>query len=131
MSQYNWSIVPASEVEISGNTATPDEQQTLIIECRVIANPPATFEWSRDGEVLNDSTISTTNNFTSTDGPTSTSILTVRNVTVNDGGDYVCTAENNLSTSPVSAYFTVNVTGELQLTDHIILIPLAWKFQLP
>jgi hypothetical protein len=102
-----------SEVEISGNTATPDEQQTLIIECRVIANPPATFEWSRDGEVLNDSRISITNNFISTDEPTSTSILTVRNITVKDGGDYVCSAENSLSSSLVSANFTVTVTGEL------------------
>ena len=112
---YYFSLVPASEIEISGNTTTPDEQETFIIECRVVANPPATFEWSRDNEVLNDSRISITNQFTSTDEPTSTSILTIRNITVNDGGDYVCTAENDVSLSPISAYFTVNVTGEVHV----------------
>ena len=102
-----------TEVEISGNTATPDEQQTLIIECRVIANPPATFEWSRDNEILNDSRISITNQFSSTDEPTSTSVLTLRNISTNDGGSYICTAENSLSPNPVSANFTVTVTCRL------------------
>ena len=145
--------VPASAIEISGNTATPDEQQTLIIECRVIANPPAIFEWSRDGETLNDSRVSITYESTSTDEPTSTSILNIRNVTVDDeptstsilnirnvivddeptstsilnirnvtvddGGNYICTAQNSLSSSPVSANFTVTVTGELVVIDYL------------
>lgn len=101
-------------MEISGNTATPDEQQTLIIECNVIANPPATFEWSKGSEKLpNDSRVSITYQFISTDEPTSSSILTIKNVTIDDSGDYICTVENSLSPSPVHANFTVTVTGEL------------------
>ena len=101
-------------MEINGNTATPDEQQTLTIECSVIANPPATFEWSRRSENLpNDSRVSITDHFTLTGIPTSSSVLTIKNVTTDDSGDYICTVENSLSPSPLSANFTVTVTGEL------------------
>ena len=99
------------EIENSGNTATvtPDEQQTLIIECRVIANPPAAFEWSRDDEILNSDSRVSINEFVSTGEPTSTSILTITNVSISDGGNYICSVEN----SSVSANYVVSVTGEL------------------
>ena len=105
-----------SEIHIKVSKKT-EEQQILITECSVVASPPATFEWfrSNDSEIFNDSRVSITYQFTSTDEPTSTSILTIRNVTVDDGGDYICTAENSLTPSPVSASVAVNVTGE-----HII-----------
>ena len=115
---YYLFAVPVNAVEVSGNTATPCELQTLIIECSVTAYPPATFEWigSRGGEILNNSRVSinTSNEFTSTAEPTSTSILTIKNVTVADDGDYICIAINNVSSTPVFSSFTVTVIGELK-----------------
>ena len=107
-------IVPANEVEIIGNTNTPDEQQTLVIECSVIANPPAMIHWSKGNESLhNNSRISITYQFNSDDEPISTSTLTIKNTTTDDGGDYFCSVENSLSLNPVLANFSVFVTGEL------------------
>ena len=106
--------VPVTEVEIRGNTNTPDEQQTLTLECIVIANPLATIQWSKENQSLhNSSRISITYQFNSVEEPTSTSTLTVREITSEDDGDYICTANNSLSQEHISANFTVFVTGDL------------------
>ena len=101
-------------MEIRGNTNTPDEQQTLVLQCSVIANPPARIHWSKDNEPLyNNSRISITYQFNSTQEPTVTSILTIHEITTDDGGDYICAAENDLKFDHVYANFSVFVTGKL------------------
>lgn len=107
-------------MEVRGNTDIPDEQQVLIIECSVVANPPATIVWRKLSDegirttLVSTSRTSITYQSNSTGGPpTSSSTLMIRNVTLADNGDYICKVENSHSIGPVSANFSVTVTGEL------------------
>ena len=104
---------------IRGSSNTPARLDTVTIECSVTANPPANIVWmkqssERNHALVNTQRIAITDQLTnSTSGPTSRSILTIRNVEVSDNGNYVCEASSESSPSSVSVDFTLCVIGKL------------------
>ena len=112
--------VPVSNLSIRGNYHNPQELDTVIIECSVIANPPANIAWlkrtSEKVRILTNSskTFITHQFYNAPSGPHSSSILTVRNVERNDNGDYICEVRNYHSYD--SANFSIIVICKFNLS---------------
>ena len=108
-------IVPPNNLAIRGSSNTPGELDTVIIECNVTANPPATITWlKRTSEkrrnLVNTSRIYITHQVTSTSrGPVTGSTLVINNVETADSGDFVCEARNSPSFPTVSTNFSITV----------------------
>ena len=122
---YNDSVVPP-KLHIQGSSNAPDELDTLIIECSVMANPPANITWlfrTPDGvkNVLTSSRRSISHSFDTngSNGPVSRSILVVRDVVQTDSGMYNCETTNDVFTETVSVNISVSVIGEF--TSRIML----------
>ena len=64
-----------------------EEEQTVTIACSATGQPPPTITWSKSIGNLPDTVL--VNN----------SVLKINNVLKEDGGIYICKAENNLGTA--------------------------------
>ena len=107
-----------SNLVIRGNSSILARLDTVIIECNVTANPPASIMWKkrtteRIHNVISTPQISITHQLASTpNGPVSRSTLTISEVEATDKGDYICEASNDPSSPSVSATFTICVIGK-------------------
>ena len=118
---YACILVPLTGLVIHGTSGTPTGQDTVTIECRVTANPPANIVWMKLAsgriEILDPATprMSVTSQLTRTaSGLVSSSTLTILEVEAADNGDYICEASNTDPLSPPqSASFTLCVVGKV------------------
>ena len=85
--------------------------ETLFATCRAIADPQAAFLWFRGDQLLNNSNQSriAVSVLLTSDSMTTSSGLTVANVTSEDVGVYTCVAVNSLGND--SRSFQVNTAG--------------------
>ncbi|CAH3134813.1 unnamed protein product [Porites lobata] len=97
------------EFSVHPQNATKIEGDNVTFTCNATGNPAPTFRWTKNGSVLTtDSRISLLS-----DGKH----LTIRNVTREDSGQYVCEATNNVTTVP-SDSATLNVQYAPGFTKH-------------
>ena len=115
-------------LHIQGSSNTPNELDTLTLECNVTANPPANITWlfrTTDGvkSVLATSRRDISHQYEAngSNGPVLQSTLVVRDVIQIDSGHYICEASSNTFTEAVSVNFSISVTGEL--TSNYCTIP--------
>ena len=93
--------------------------ETLFATCRVIADPPAAFLWFRGDQLLNNSNQSriAVSVLLLSNNMTTSSRLTVANVTSEDVGVYTCVAVNSLGND--SRSFQVNTVG-MSISYHYL-----------
>ena len=86
--------------------------ETLFATCRAIADPQAAFLWFRGDQLLNNSNQSriAVSVLLTNDNMTTSSRLTLANVTSEDGGVYTCVAVSSLGND--SRSFQVNTVGK-------------------
>ena len=117
---------------IRGSSNSLERQDSVTIECNVTANPPANIKWmrriSQRMQILSLTTtprIFVTQHVTDTiNGPTLRSTLTISNVEAADNGVYICEANNDPSSPPVSANFTICVIGKAQANNSLYTLQL-------
>ena len=99
--------------------------ETLFATCRAIADPQAVFLWFRGDQLLNNSNQSriAVSVLQLSDSMTTSSGLTVANVTFEDVGVYTCVAVNSLGND--SRSFQVNTAG-MSISFHFTPIRLGW-----
>ena len=123
---YDLSLsVPPAMPLLTVNSNAIRESEVLQLVCKVRAYPVASISWvkttSRKGTaILNGGrTQIIVANFIENGDPFTTSTLTIVNVGVTDGGNYLCEANNGIEGySAVSAVTVVDVIGKNAMHQH-------------
>ena len=105
-------VIPTSTIS---SDSSPSELEDIAILCTVRANPSPEITWLKSSpnevtRILTSSRISFQSRVTPERSVEST--LQITRVTAADSGTYVCQVDNDLTTSPVGAEWTLNVTSK-------------------
>ena len=95
-----------------------------MLTCTVLGSPRPVISWYRRREgkrnltLYSDNRTSIVTTYNSAE-LTTTSVLTITGVLSTDEGDYVCEANNSLSTENLVSILTINIPGKKEYNLHV------------